>query len=53
MRTAKEVVTQVETRASLCEDKILNPDIQDEINQANLEVCKSYLLCLVFMSIFQ
>ena len=38
MRTAKEAVTQVETRASLCEDKILDPNIQDEINQANIEV---------------
>ena len=38
VKTAKEAVTQAEARASSSENKDLNEDIQNEINQANVEV---------------
>ena len=38
VKTAKEAVTQAEARASPSEDKGLEVDIQNEINQANVEV---------------
>jgi len=41
VKTAKEAVTQAEARASSSENKDLNEDIQNEINQANVEFSKA------------